>query len=66
MVSVSSQQKKLGDALTTDQAALELYRKIGNPLGEANALGNIGLAYAGQGKLEDALELLEAARDIYL
>ena len=37
----------------------------GNPLGQANALNNIGNVYRNQGKLEEALEFYQAALKIH-
>ena len=58
-------QGKLDVALASSQAALELFKQIGNLLGQANTLGNIGNVYADQGKLEVALEQLRQARILY-
>lgn len=43
-----------------------MHKEIGNPLGQANTLTNIGLVYAAHGKLEEALKLLMEARGIHL
>ena len=38
-----------------------LFGELENPLGEANALNNIGLAYRDQGQIKDALKSFQAA-----
>ncbi len=46
-------------ALGWHERALRLYRKIGHRLGEGNALGNLGLAYAALGDARKAIEFNE-------
>jgi len=58
-------QGKLEQALESYEAALTIFKEIGNPQGQANALGNIGNVYFDQGKLEQALESHEAALTIH-
>ena len=41
--------------------ALKLHQEVGNLLGQADALTNIGLVYFPQGQLEEALESFQAA-----
>ncbi|MBW2034566.1 MAG: tetratricopeptide repeat protein [Deltaproteobacteria bacterium] len=56
----------LEEALRFYNEALDINKKIGRLLGQANALVNIGLVYAEQGKKHEGLELLRQARAIYL
>jgi len=43
------------EALRFYQEALALFKQLGNPLGQASTLGNIGNVYFRQGKYEKAL-----------
>lgn len=52
--------------MKSHQTALDLHKEIGNLLGQASALANIGNVYADLGKKREALELLRQARDIFL
>ena len=58
-------QGKLEEALKSHQAAFEIHKQIGHPLGQANDLNNIGNVYAKQGKLEEALKSYQAALEIH-
>jgi len=45
--------------------ALAILKEIGNPLGQAAALNNIGLVYFQQGRLEEALKSYQDALTIH-
>jgi tetratricopeptide (TPR) repeat protein len=47
------------------QQALEIDREIGNRLGEANQLANLGIVYAERGDLDKAKDYLQQAQAIY-
>jgi tetratricopeptide (TPR) repeat protein len=55
----------LAKAPESYQASLEIDREIGYRQGEANSLGNIGNVYFQQGKLGQALDHYQRARDIF-
>jgi tetratricopeptide (TPR) repeat protein len=55
-------KRKLGDALKSMDKALELYERIGNPIGAATQLMAIGGLYGSQGKRAEALKRLGEAR----
>jgi len=55
------------------QKALEYYKKalrmneeVGHIKGQADQLNNIGVVYAGQGRLEEALGYFERARELFV
>ena len=58
-------QGKLKEALEHHQQALDIHRKSGNKIGEANDLCNIGNVYQIQGKLKEALEHYQQALNIH-
>jgi len=47
------------EALASWQAALAIYREIGDRAGEGNALGNLGVAYDSLGQYQQAIDLYE-------
>jgi CHAT domain-containing protein/tetratricopeptide (TPR) repeat protein len=47
------------EALQSWEQALTIYREIGDPVGEANSLGNVGIAYGFLGQFDTAIEFLE-------
>ena len=51
-------------ALQSWEQALKLYRQIGNRLGEAQSLGNLGLAYDALGQYEKAISFHQQSLDI--
>ena len=51
---------KFREALILWEAALEIYREIGDRRGEASSLGNLGLAYYSLGQYERAIAFLPA------
>ena len=53
------------EKLRAYQEALALFEQLGNPRGQANALANIGLVYASQGKTNEAIEWLTQAQALY-
>ncbi len=53
-----------GKALKYYQAALDIYRELGDRPGECEILGNIGLAYTAKGDVEKALEYGKAALEL--
>src|SRR5207253_1576279 len=61
---VYSVQNHWQDALGSYQAALEIYKKIEQLMGQAEALSNIGLVYLKQDKVEEALKSYQAALEI--
>jgi len=58
-------QGKLKEGLEAHQEALEIDKKIGDPLDQANQLGNIGIVFHLEGKLEEALETYQQALKIH-
>ena len=56
--------EKSEEALQSHRDALEINREIGNPLGQAQALGRIAIVYMKQGKPEEALKSNEDALQI--
>ena len=67
MVSINAtsfNQGKLEQALKSYRDALAIHEEIGNPLGQANALGNIGIVYSLQGRLEEAIRQTKNALKI--
>ncbi len=60
-----SNRGELDKALSYQQQALEIHRRIGEPSGEAEDLANIGNVYRRKGALYDSQTALEAAIAIY-
>ncbi len=53
------------DARRHFERALELYREVGDPRGEADALGHVASTWSAYGQLEKAGELFSQALEIY-
>ena len=63
---VYREQGKLDEALKFYQEALAIHKEIGDHLGQADTLYNIGkFFYFSQGKYGDALKRLNEARTIF-
>jgi hypothetical protein len=54
-----------GRAIEFCEQHLVIAREIGDRLGEGNALGNLGIAYAGIGEPRRAFGFLRSALDIF-
>ena len=63
---VYARKGELDKALSHHEDALKIDRKIGNPLGEAKALGNIGFTLLRKGEKEDGCKALTSAHQLYI
>jgi len=52
------------EAFQSWQQSLEIYHQIGDRRGEANSLGNLGLAYQSLGEYQQAIEFHQQYYDI--